>query len=161
MNGVSPLKHGFVDLAAVLFVIGGVVSLVLTLLTIPIASLYPISLPSSFSMMFVVVLAISLVCSIGAIHCYTLATKRLLSEAGMRGMIFGALLLILSLGLFGNLTSGGGFVQATTAAFLSEVSAFLILIGGVICFALRHTSVSQSIIAQQRKISQPVLSQAQ
>lgn len=26
MNGVSPLKHGFVDLAAVLFVIGGVVS---------------------------------------------------------------------------------------------------------------------------------------
>jgi len=159
MNGVSPLKHGFVDLAAVLFVIGGVVSLVLTLLTVPIASLYPISLPSSFSMVFVVFLAISLICSLGAIHCYSLATKRLLSEAGMRGMIFGALLLILSLGLFGNLSSGGGFVQPTTAAFLSELSAFLILVGGVICFSLRHTNVSASSIAQQRKISQPVLSQ--
>ena len=157
MNGVSPLKHGFVDLAAVLFVIGGVVSLVLALLSIPIASLYPISLPSSFSMVFVVVLAIGLVCSLGAIHCYTLTTKRLLSEAGMRGMIFGALLLILSLGIFGNFSSGGNFVQATSGAFLTEVSAVLIIVGGVICFSLRHTNVSASAIAHQRIISQPAL----
>lgn len=157
MNGVSPLKHGFVDLAAVLFVIGGVVSLVLALLSIPIGSLYPISLPSSFSMVFVVVLAVSLVCSIGAIHCYSLATKRLLSEAGMRGMIFGALLLILSLDLFGGLSSNGGFVQATTSVFLTELSALLILVGGVICFSLRHTNVSASAIARQRIISQPAL----
>jgi len=38
MNEVSPLKHGFVDIAAVLFVIGGVMSLVMTLLGIPITS---------------------------------------------------------------------------------------------------------------------------
>jgi hypothetical protein len=157
MNGVSPLKHGLVDLSAVLFVIGGVVSLVLTLLNIPIASLYPISLPSSFSLVFVVVLAISLVCSLGAIHCYTLATKRLLSEAGMRGMIFGALLLILSLGLFGGPSFNGVFVQPTTAVFLSEISSLIILLGGVICFSLRHTNVSASAIAQQRIISQPAL----
>lgn len=156
MNGVSPLKHGFVDLAAVLFAIGGVVSLILTLLTIPIDSLYPISLPQNFSMVFVVILAISLVCSLGAIHCYTLATRRLLSEAGMRGMIFGALLLILSLGLFGGLSSGGGFIQYNTV-FLSEISAFLILVGGVVCFSLRHTNVSASAIARQRMISQPAL----
>lgn len=161
MNGISPLKHGLVDLAAVLFVIGGVVSLVLSLLSIPITSLYPISLPSSFSTVFVIVLGISLVCSLGAIHCYTLATKRLLSEAGMRGMIFGALLLILSLGLFGSLSSGGSFVQATASVLLSEISAFLILVGGVICFSLRHTNVSASAIARQRIISQPVLTQAQ
>jgi len=156
MNGVSPLKHGFVDLAAVLFAIGGVVSLLLTLLTIPIENLYPISLPSNFSMVFVVVLAISLVCSLGAIHCYTLATRRLLSEAGMRGMIFGALLLILSLGVFGGLSSGGDFIQYNTAVFLSEISAFLILVSGVICFSLRHTNVSASAIARQRIISQPL-----
>lgn len=156
MNGVSPLKHGFVDLAAVLFAIGGVVSLLLTLLTIPIGNLYPISLPSNFSMVFVVVLAISLVCSLGAIHCYTLATRRLLSEAGMRGMIFGALLLILSLGVFGGLSSGGDFIQYNTAVFLSEISAFLILVSGVICFSLRHTNVSASAIARQRIISQPL-----
>jgi len=158
MNGISPLKHGFVDLAAVLFVIGGVVSLMLALLTIPINSLYPISLPSSFSTVFLVVLAIGLVCSLGAVHCYTLATKRLLSEAGMRGMIFGALLLILSLGVFGGLSSGGGFVQPTTAGFMSELSAILILVGGVICFSLRHTNVSASAIAHQNRIiSQPAL----
>ena len=157
MNGVSPLKHGFVDLAGVLFVIGGVVTLVLTLLTIPITSLYPINLPSSFSMVFAIVLVISLVCSLGAIHCYTLVTRRLLSEAGMRGMIFGALLLIMSLGVFGGLNSEGGFVQASTANFLTELSALLILVGGVTCFSLRHTNVSASAIAQQRIISQPTM----
>jgi hypothetical protein len=142
MNGVSPLKHGFVDMAAVLFVIGGVVSIVMSLLTIPI-SLYPVSLPSSFSTVFIVVLAISLICSLGAIHCYTLATKRLLSEAGMRGMIFGALLLVFSLGLVGS------FSPATTTTFLAEVSAFLVLVGGVICFVLRHTTLSSSPIMRQ------------
>jgi len=157
MNGFSPLKHGLVDLSAVLFAIGGVVSLVLALLSIPISSLYPISLPSSFSMVFIIVLAISLVCSLGAIHCYGLATKRLLSEAGMRGMIFGALLLILSLGLFGGLSLDGGFVQPTTAILLSEVSSLIILLGGGICFSLRHTNVSASSIAHQRIISQPTL----
>jgi hypothetical protein len=40
MNRVSPWKIGFVDLGAILFVIGGVVSLITTVLTIPIASIY-------------------------------------------------------------------------------------------------------------------------
>jgi hypothetical protein len=149
MNGVSPLKDGFVDLAAVLFVIGGVMSLVPTLLGIPITSLYPIDLPSSFSTVFVVVLAISLICSIGAIYCYRLATRRLLSEAGMRGMIFGALLLMLSLGLVGTFASG-------PLNLLAEAGALLVLLGGVICFALRHTNVSASNIARQRMIAQPL-----
>ena len=126
MNGVSPLKHGFVDMAAVLFVIGGVVSIVMSLLTIPI-SLYPVSLPSSFSTVFIVVLAISLICSLGAIHCYSLTTQRLLSEAGIRGTIFGALLLIFSLGLVGS------FRDSNTV--LTSLSAILIIAGGVICFA--------------------------
>jgi Ca2+/Na+ antiporter len=67
MNDVSPMKHGFVDLAAVLFVIGGNMTPVLTLLGIPITSLYPINIPTSFSTVFVVVLAISLIYSLGAI----------------------------------------------------------------------------------------------
>jgi hypothetical protein len=43
MNGVSPWKIGFVDVGAILFVIGGVVSLITTVLTIPIAGIiiYP------------------------------------------------------------------------------------------------------------------------
>jgi hypothetical protein len=81
-------------LAAVFFVIGGVVSLIMTVLTIPIASVYPLTVPSSLSVVSVVVLGISLICSLGAIHCFSLATKRMLSEAGVRGIVFGALLLI-------------------------------------------------------------------
>jgi hypothetical protein len=150
MNAVSPLKHGFVDLAAVLFVIGGVVSLIMNVLTIPITSIYPFTMPTNLSTNFLVVLGISLVCSLGAIHCYSLATRRLLSEAGIRGVIFGALLLIFSLGL-----AGSSFREYNTSTLLTSVSAVLILIGGIICFALRHTLVSASAIAREQTIAQP------
>jgi hypothetical protein len=149
MNGVSPLKHGFVDLAAILFVIGGVVSLVMSILTIPVYSIYPFTMPTNFSMVFLVVLAISLICSLGAIHCYSLAINRMLSEAGMRGTVFGALLLIFSLGVVGS------YRQSNTATFLTTVSALLILAAGAICFALRHSVVSASPIAHQHAIAQP------
>ncbi|MGA3405348.1 MAG: hypothetical protein ABSD49_06445 [Candidatus Bathyarchaeia archaeon] len=140
MGKVSPLQIGIVDVAAVLFVVGGVASFVMSLLVIPLVS---VTLPVTFTSVFLIVLAITLICSLGAIHCYTLATKRLLSEAGMRGMIFGALLLVFSLGLVGS------FSPATTTTFLAEVSAFLVLVGGVICFVLRHTTLSSSPIMRQ------------
>jgi hypothetical protein len=149
MNGISPVKHGFVDLAAVLFVIGGVVSLVMSLLTFPIASIYPLTLPSSLGTEFLVVLGITVICSLGAIHCYSLATKRMLSEAGIRGLIFGALLLIFSLGLIGTVRG------SSMTTVLNTLSAVLILLAGVICFALRHTAISASAIARQHAIAQP------
>ena len=140
MGKTSRLEVGIVDVAAVLFVVGGVASFVMSLLVIPLVS---ITLPTAFTTVFLVVLAITLICSLGAIHCYVLAARRLLSEAGMRGMIFGALLLLFSLGLVGS------FGPATTATFLAEISAFLVLIGGVICFILRHTALSSSPILRQ------------
>jgi hypothetical protein len=156
MNGISPVKHGFVDLAAVMFVIGGVVSLVMTLLTLPIASIYPFTLPSSLGTEFLMVLGISVICSLGALHCYSLTTKRMLSEAGIRGLIFGALLLIFSLGLIGGIHgSDTAVVGSGTTTLLTTLSAVLILIAGVICFALRHTAISTSAIARQHAIAQP------
>ena len=149
MSGISPLKYGVVDLAAILFIVGGVVSLVLSLLTIPISSLYPFTLPLNFSTTFVALLAISLVCSLGAIHCYSLTTKRMLSEAGVRGIIFGALLLIFSLGVAGNISG------SSTTTELTSLSAILIIIAGIVCFALRHTNISASSITRQHLISQP------
>jgi hypothetical protein len=148
MNGVSPWKNGFVDLAAILFVIGGVVSLIITILMIPITSIYPFVMPTSFSTTFLIVLAIGLVCSLGAIYCYSLAIKRMLSEAGMRGIIFGALLLIFSLGLFGTLKG------SPAQSLLTTVSALLILTAGAICFVMRHTVVSASSILHRQPISQ-------
>lgn len=157
MNTVSPLKHGVVDLAAIFFIIGGVVSLVLALLTIPISSVYPFALPlNNFSMTFVAVLAISLICSLGAIHCYSLTAKRMLSEAGMRGLIFGALLLIFSLGVVGNASVS----VSNTTSLLTSLSAVLIIIAGIVCFALRHTNISASGIARQHMISQPAYNNA-
>lgn len=150
MNAISPVKHGFVDLAAVFFVIGGVVSLIMSILTIPVTSVYPLTIPSSLSMVFLVVLGISVICSLGAIHCFSLATKRMLSEAGVRGIIFGALLLIFSLGLVGSFKE-----SSNTTTLLTTISAILILIAGSICFVLRHTVVSASAIARQHAIAQP------
>jgi len=151
MNGASPLKHGIVDLAAIFFVIGGVVSLVVSLLALPITNLYPMSLPSSFNLttVSVAVLAISVICSLGAIHCYSLTAKRMLSEAGIRGIIFGTLLLVFSLGVVGT------YRPSDTNTLLTTLSAFLILVAGVVTFAMRHTSVSASGIAHQHVISQP------
>lgn len=148
MNGMSPVKHGFVDLAAVFFVIGGVVSLIMTLLTVPIDSIYPFTLPTSVGTEFLIILGISLICSLGAIHCYSLATRRLLSEAGIRGLIFGALLLIFGLGLVGSL-------RTSSSSLLTALSAVLTLIAGTICFVMRHTAVSESAIARQHAIAQP------
>ena len=149
MNEISPWKHGVVDLAAILFVIGGVVSLIMTVLTLPIANLYPITLPTSFSTVSIVVLAITLICSLGAIHCYSLTTKRMLSEAGIRGIVFGALLLIFSLGVVGSRTESSSMTPLVT------LSSVLILIAGAVCFALRHTKISASGIARQHVIQQP------
>jgi len=141
MGKVSLLQIGIVDVAAVLFIVGGVASFVMSLLVIPLVS---ITLPVAFTSVFLIVLAITLICSLGAIHCYTLATKRLLSEAGMRGMIFGALLLVFTLGLVGS------FSPATNTTLLAEVSAFLVLVGGVICFVFRHTALSSSPMMRQQ-----------
>ena len=155
MNGHSPLKHGFVDLAAILFVIGGVVSLAMAILTIPINSIYPLNLPTNFSASFLVVLAVELISSIGAIHCAQLAMRRMLSEAGIRGIIFGALLLIFSLGVAGGVAAGSASAGGLSGTTLTAISAVLIIIAGIICFALRHTSVSASPIARQHAIAQP------
>jgi len=137
MGKTSQLKTGIVDVAAVLFVVGGVASFVMSLLVIPLVT---VALPITFAAVIMIVLLVTLICSLGAVHCYTLATKRLLSEAGIRGMIFGALLLIFSLGLVGNFSPSA----ATTS--LIEVSAVPVLIGGGICFMLRHTTLSSSTL---------------
>lgn len=149
MNGASPLKHGFVDLAAILFAIGGVVSLAMTILALPINISNPLSTLTGLTPTSIVVLGVSLICSLGAINCFSLAGKRMLSEAGVRGLVFGALLLIFSFGIAGSLRG------SDTGTLLTAVSAILILIAGVVCFSLRHTAVSASPIARQYAIAQP------
>jgi len=156
MNGASPLKHGFVDIAAILFVVGGVVSLAMTILALPINISNPLSTLTGLTTTSIVVLGVSLICSLGAIHCFSLASKRMLSEAGVRGLVFGALLLIFSFGFAGSVNeSGTAGLAPGTGTLLTALSAILILIAGIVCFSLRHTAVSASPIARQHAIAQP------
>ncbi len=127
-TGTSVVKTGFLDLAAAFFVIGGVISLIVSVLALPIFSVYPFILVT-FGLVFAVIFVVGLICSLVAIHCYSLTTRRLLSQAGMRGIISGAILLTLNLGLIG-MTH-----ELTTE--VGAVSAIIILIAGAVCFVLR------------------------
>src|SRR5271157_5301865 len=149
MNGASPLKHGFVDIAAILFVVGGVVSLAMTILALPINISNPLSTLTGLTTTSIVVLGVSLICSLGTIHCFSLASKRMLSEAGVRGLVF-------SFGFAGSVSgSGTAGLAPGTGTLLTALSAILILIAGIVCFSLRHTAVSASPIARQHAIAQP------
>ncbi|MGA8903896.1 MAG: hypothetical protein WB661_02675 [Candidatus Bathyarchaeia archaeon] len=127
-TGTSVVKTGFLDLAAAFFVIGGVISLIVSVLALPIFSVYPF-IVVTFGLVFAVIFVVGLICSLVAIHCYSLTTRRSLSQAGMRGIISGAILLTLSLGLVG-MTH-----ELTTQ--IGVVSAIMILIAGAVCFVLR------------------------
>jgi len=135
MNGSGSLKTAFIDIAAALFVIGGVVSLVVSMVAAPIYSLYPFQL-RFFSLVIAVVFVVGIVCSLGAIHCFTFTSKRMLHEAGMRGIIFGAILLAFSVGLVGT--------SAALNTGLGAAGAILILIGGAIAFVLRESVLPRS-----------------
>lgn len=67
----------------------------------------------------------------------------------MRGIVFGALLLIFSLGIVES------YRLPNTTSVLMEVSAILILVAGAICFLMRHTAISGSTIAHPTAIAQP------
>jgi len=145
MNGSGSLKTAFVDIAAALFVIGGVVSLVVNMVAAPIYSLYPFQL-QFFSFVLAVVLIVSVICSLGAIHCFTFTSKRLLHEAGMRGIIFGAILLAFSVGL--------GETSRALNTGLGTASAILILIAGSICFVLRESVLPRAPISMAEHVPQ-------
>lgn len=138
------LRNGILDLAAILFVIGGVVSLIISVLTLPIFSIFPFII-TPFFFVLAVVFVVGSVCSLVAVHCYSLVTHRLLSQAGMRGMICGAILLTLSLGLL-------GMIRELTSQ-LGAVSAVIILVGGAICFVLRPQTKLESQSEARAKIA--------
>jgi hypothetical protein len=120
-------KRSLLDLASAFFLIGGVVSLISIVLMIPISTVYPFKLRTSISFFLIVVLVVGLICAIEAFECYSFASKRLLSKAGIRGIIIGAILLSIGLIVSGNINTQG-----------ISGSAILILIGGVISYIYRE-----------------------
>jgi hypothetical protein len=124
------MKPRFLDLASALFVLGGVIGLVISALSVPLSSIYPFDGLESLNLTYFVVVAIEAVSSFGAIHCYILVTNLQLASAGLRGMIFGAILLAVNVTLVGR-------IQVLNS--LGIDSAILVLIAGVVCFVLRES----------------------
>lgn len=127
----SITRRTFLDLAAAFFLIGGIVALASTIVMIPIATIYPFAL-RVVTFVTLVVLVVGIICAMEALECYSFASKRLLLKAGMRGIIVGAILLSLSIGLIG--------IQDFRTQLVAG-SAVLMIIGGVICYIYREPTV--------------------
>ena len=118
-------KRGILDLAAIFFLIGGIIVLMTVLMMIPIKNIYPFELKSSLSFSQIIVLFIFLICAIESFECFNFSSKRMLEKAGVRGIVIGAVLLTL-----------GSFLDIKTQAL--EGSSIIILIGGIISYIYRE-----------------------
>ena len=127
MVGEEPVwKRAVLDLSAALFLIGGVIGLVSTIMMIPISTVYPFRLPSGISFALIILLVVGVICSLEAFECYSFASKRMHEKAGMRGVVVGAILLVVAL------LNGSDLKTQILVA-----SAILILIAGAINYVYR------------------------
>ena len=120
-------KRGILDLTAAFFLIGGVVGLISVIMMVPISTVYPFKLKAAISFILLIVLIVGVVCAVEAFECYNFASKRMLTKAGIRGIVVGSILISIGLMAGSDLPS-----QMITA------SAILILIGGVINYIYRE-----------------------
>ena len=119
-------KRAVLDLSAILFLIGGIIGLVSVIMMIPISTVYPFMLTAGVSFILVVVLVVGAICAIEALECYTFASKRMTMKAGTRGIVIGAILLVVGL------LSGS---DSTTQILIG--SALLNLVAGAITYVYR------------------------
>ena len=120
-------KRAVLDLSAILFLIGGVIGLVSVIIMIPISTVYPFRLTAGISLVLIVVLIVGAICAIEALECYSFASKRMSMKAGMRGIVVGAILLVLGL------MSGSDLKTQILIA-----SSILILVAGAINYVYRE-----------------------
>ncbi len=120
-------KRAVLDLSAILFLIGGIIGLVSVIMMIPISTVYPFRLTVGISFILIVALVVGAICAIEALECYSFATKRMSTKAGMRGIVVGAILLVIGL-----LSGSDLKIQILIA------SSILILVAGAINYVYRE-----------------------
>jgi len=120
-------KRAVLDLSAILFLIGGIIGLVSVIMMIPISTVYPFRLTVGISFILIVALVVGAICAIEALECYSYATKRMSTKAGMRGIVVGAILLVIGL-----LSGSDLKIQILIA------SSILILVAGAINYVYRE-----------------------
>jgi len=119
-------RKTLLDLAAAFFLLGSILVLVISILSVPIETVYPtfkLRIPLTYS--YLVAVIIGIVGAILGLDCFSMTTKRNLSNAGVRGIVIGAVLLSIS-------WAAGLSFQIVGAG------AVLILIAGIICYIYRE-----------------------
>ena len=120
-------KRAVLDLSAILFLIGGIIALVSIIMMIPISTVYPFMLTTGISFILIVVLVVGVICAVEALECYSFASKRMSMKAGMRGIVVGAILLVV------------GFLSGSDVKTQVLIgSAILILVAGAINYVYRE-----------------------
>ena len=120
-------KRAVLDLSAILFLIGGIIGLVSIVMMIPISTVYPLRVTAGISFILIIILVVGVICAIEALECYSFASKRMTTKAGMRGIVIGAILLVISL------LSGSDIKTQILIA-----GSILILIAGAINYVYRE-----------------------
>ena len=120
-------KRAVLDLSAILFLIGGIIGLVSIVMMIPISTVYPLRVATGISFILIIILVVGVICAIEALECYSFALKRMTTKAGMRGIVIGAILLVISL------LSGSDIKTQILIA-----SSILILVAGAINYVYRE-----------------------
>lgn len=120
-------KRAALDLSAILFLIGGIIGLVSIIMMIPISTVYPFRVTAGISFILIVILVVGVICAIEALECYSFASKRMTMKAGMRGIVVGAILLVIGL-------LGGSDLKTQ----ILIASSILTLIAGAINYVYRE-----------------------
>ena len=125
------------DLSAIFFLIGGVITLIYFISLIPISSIYPFKIIAQVSFYHLIFLIVGLICSIESFECFNFASKRMTYKAGIRGIIIGAILLSLG-AILRSLPSPQLTMIENMGDQIVTGSAILILIGGIVNYICRE-----------------------
>lgn len=115
-------RKTLLDLAGVFFLLGSIIVLIISVLSIPISTIYPTFSLGVISYSYLMAIIIAIIGAILGFDCFYLTTKRNLVSAGVRGIVIGAVLLC---------------VAWITGAQMVGAGSILILIAGIICYIYR------------------------
>jgi len=115
-------RKTLLDAASIFFLLGSIVVLVISVLSLPVAQVLPSFRVGTLSYRDLVAIIAGIIGAVLGFDCFYMTTKRKLSDAGIRGIVIGAVLLsiawVIGLQMIG-------------------VGAVLVLVAGVICYIYR------------------------
>ncbi len=117
-------RKTLLDLAAALFLLGSVIVLIISILNVPIATVYPVfRLYEPLSYTYLVAIVIEVIGAVLGFDCFNMTSKRKLASAGIRGVVIGAVILS---------------AAWATGSQIIGAGAILILIAGIVCYVYRE-----------------------